>query len=76
MAKDPGSPDGARPKEFLGVPYDFQPPTAERARSRMWNGDDPRLFPPKSFGWGWTINFYWFFHPRRFSAQRRQSQGQ
>jgi hypothetical protein len=40
----------------------------------MWNGEDLRLFPPKSFGWGWTINFYWIFHPRDWSAGRRQSE--
>jgi hypothetical protein len=38
------------------VPYDFRPPTAERARRRWWNPDDPRLFVPQVFGVGWTIN--------------------
>jgi hypothetical protein len=74
MANDRGTPDERDPKEFLGIPYDFQPPTAERARSRMWNGEDLRLFPPKSFGWGWTINFYWIFHPRDWSSGRRRSE--
>jgi hypothetical protein len=38
------------------VPYDFRVPTIERARSRWWNPDDPRLFVPNVFGVGWTIN--------------------
>ena len=38
------------------VPYDFRPPTIERARSRWWNPDEPRLFVPQVFGVGWTIN--------------------
>jgi uncharacterized membrane protein len=59
--KDPG-----QPKKRLGIPYDFRKPSIERAKSRMWNPDDPRLFPPKSFGWGWTLNFYWLAHPIRW----------
>jgi len=38
------------------VPYDFRMPTMERARSRWWNPDEPRLFVPQVFGVGWTIN--------------------
>ena len=38
------------------VPYDFRPPTVERARSRWWNPDEPRLFVPQVFGVGWTVN--------------------
>ena len=38
------------------VPYDFRMPTVERARSRWWNPDEPRLFVPQVFGLGWTIN--------------------
>ena len=41
---------------FLGVPYDWRRPTVARAKSRLWNPDDPRLFTPKAFGWGWDIN--------------------
>ena len=58
--------------EFLGAPYDWRRPTAERARSRLWNEDDPRLFPPKIFGWGWTVNFYWCVHPLRWRTARRR----
>jgi hypothetical protein len=43
--------------EVLGfVPYDFRPPTLERARSRWWNPDDDRLIMPTVFGVGWTVN--------------------
>lgn len=42
---------------FGVVPYDFRMPTIERARSRWWNPDEPRLFVPQVFGVGWTINF-------------------
>jgi uncharacterized membrane protein len=27
-------------------------------RERFWNAEDPRIFTPKVFGWGWSINFY------------------
>ena len=43
--------------KFLGVPYDWRPPTVERVKSRWWNPDDSRVFTPKSFGWGYDINF-------------------
>jgi len=49
-------------REWVGevagvVPYDFRPPTLERARSRWWNPDDNRLFVPQVFGVGWTVNW-------------------
>lgn len=50
-------------KKFAGLPYDFRKPTVNRAKSRMWNPDEPRMFPPKSYGWGLTINFYRVLHP-------------
>ena len=61
------SPDAPRaePRTFAGLEHDWRRPTLARAKSRMWNLEDPRLFPPKSFGWGKTINFYWLFHPGR-----------
>jgi uncharacterized membrane protein len=39
----------------------------------MWNKDEPRLFPPKSFGAGWTINFYWLTHLPTYFAQKKES---
>jgi hypothetical protein len=36
-------------------PYDLRPPTAKRARERMFNPKGP-LLSPHVFGVGWTIN--------------------
>ena len=44
--------------ELLGIPYSFSPPTLERLKGRLWNADDPRVFTPHIFGWGWSVNFY------------------
>jgi hypothetical protein len=41
----------------LGVPYDFRPPTPRRFIDAMWNPNDQRLFTPRPFGVGWTVNF-------------------
>ena len=43
--------------KFLGIPFDWRRPTLARAKTRWWNPDEPRLFPPRSFGWGYAINF-------------------
>ena len=51
------------------VPYDFRMPTIERARSRWWNADEPRLFVPQVFGLGWTINFARLAGLRRETAR-------
>ena len=45
-----------RSGRFLGIPYDWRRPSKARLKERWWNPDDPRLFTPKSFGWGWSIN--------------------
>jgi len=58
---------------FAGLPYDFRRPTVARVRSRMWNRKDPRLFTPKSFGWGYDINAYWLVHPGEYVKTRRRS---
>ena len=42
---------------FLRVPYHWQWPTWQRLGSRAWNREEPRLFVPKAFGWGYGINF-------------------
>ena len=41
---------------FLGMPYDYRV-TGERAMSRIWNPQDPRIIMPRLFGLGWTVNF-------------------
>lgn len=47
----------AKTGKFLGVPYDWRRPTVARAKSRLWNPAEPRLFVPKTFGWGYDVNF-------------------
>jgi poly(A) polymerase Pap1 len=47
---------------FLGIPYDWRWPTPAVLRERLWNPYDRRIFTPKVFGWGWSINFYQVFH--------------
>jgi len=42
---------------WLRIPYDWRRPTLARAKSRWWNPQERRLFTPKTFGWGWDINF-------------------
>jgi hypothetical protein len=41
---------------FLGIPYDWRRPTLARAKSRMWNTRDRRVFTPKTYGWGYDVN--------------------
>ena len=43
---------------FLGMPFDWRRPTWSRVSERARNPRDPRLLTPKSFGWGYDINFY------------------
>jgi hypothetical protein len=40
----------------FGIPYDFRPPTFARIRESMWNPEDERLFTPRPFGVGWSVN--------------------
>jgi hypothetical protein len=40
----------------FGIPYDFRSPSLQRLRDAMWNPDDPRLFTPRPFGVGWSVN--------------------
>jgi len=47
-----------RAGRFLGIPYDWRMPNLGRFKERMWNPEDHRVFVPKAFGWGWSINFY------------------
>lgn len=52
-APDPLDPQG----RILGMPYDFRGATADRIGARIWNPANPRVFTPRMFGLGWTINF-------------------
>lgn len=58
----------ARVGTFLGIPYDWRWPTPAVWRERLWNPRDRRLFTPKVFGWGWSINLYELF--RRLGLAR------
>lgn len=50
--------DGPVPQgRLLGLPYDFRGVSTERLSERLWNPADPRVFMPRLFGVGWTINF-------------------
>jgi hypothetical protein len=68
-----GEPKGVIPPQGYeaGVPFDLRRPTVARFKSRLWNRDDPRMFPPKSFGAGWAVNFYWLFHLASYLKGRR-----
>ena len=63
--------DESDEKRLLGMPADWSKPTAARAKSRMWNPDDRRIFTPKTFGVGWTINAYWLAHPIKRSRLKK-----
>ncbi|MDY6793824.1 MAG: DUF5808 domain-containing protein [Actinomycetota bacterium] len=43
--------------KVLGIPYDFRSPTLSRLRERLWNPDDSRIFTPRFYGVGWSLNF-------------------
>ncbi len=49
---------------FLGVPYDWRRPTVARLKQRWWNPEDPRLFTPKTYGWGFDVNLARLFKRR------------
>jgi hypothetical protein len=43
---------------FLGLPYDFTPPTAEKVKRGFWNPADDRVLTPHVYGWGYSVNLY------------------
>jgi len=49
---------------FLGVPYDWRKPTKARFRDRLWNPDEPRIFTPRAWGWGYDVNLHRLVHRR------------
>jgi hypothetical protein len=42
---------------FGFVPYDLRPPTLSRLRDSVWQPDTDKLFLPRGFGVGWSVNF-------------------
>lgn len=59
---------------WLGLPYDWRRPDRARLRESMWRPTDPRLFLPKAWGWGFSLNFHRVLHPFR-RAEDSQSGG-
>ena len=43
---------------FMGVPFEFRPPTPRRVKERWWNPSDRRVFTPHVFGVGWSLNLH------------------
>jgi hypothetical protein len=41
----------------LGIPYDVRPPNSDRYANRLWDPTNPRVFVPRLFGVGWSVNF-------------------
>lgn len=54
---EPEQPKKPKTGRFLSIPFDWRRPTRARMEQRSWNPEDHRIFTPKSFGWGYTINF-------------------
>ena len=46
-----------RTGRFLGLPFDWRRPTADKVKARAWDPDNHRAFVPKAFGWGYSLNF-------------------
>lgn len=44
--------------KFLGIPYDFRKPTRDRQKKSIWNPEQRRVFIPKAYGWGYSINLW------------------
>lgn len=44
--------------KFLRIPYDFRIPTIKIFKERFWNKNNHRIFTPKVFGWGYSLNFH------------------
>ena len=38
------------------IPYDLRTPTPKRIKRSLWAPDDSRLFVPRAFGVGWSVN--------------------
>lgn len=47
-----------KPGTSRGLPEDWRRPTWARIKASIWNMQDPRILPPKVYGWGLGINLY------------------
>jgi hypothetical protein len=45
-------------KQFLGLPMRWD---HKNIFKNLWNKEDDRIFPPKQFGIGWSVNFHALF---------------
>lgn len=54
---------------FIGLPYDWRKPSKARIKSRAWDPSNPRLFVPKAYGWGYSLNFARLFRRRARSTR-------
>jgi Family of unknown function (DUF5808) len=58
MTASPENDPNERRGIWLGMPYDWRKPSWNRLKARAWNPESHRIFVPKSFGWGYGINFH------------------
>ncbi len=42
---------------LLGLPFNWSRLTREDFGKGVWDPDDPRVFTPKNYGWGYGLNF-------------------
>ncbi len=42
-------------KKWMGMPMRWDP---QNMFKNLWNPHDDRIFPPKYFGMGWSLNFH------------------
>ncbi len=42
-------------KEWMGMPMSWN---IKNVPKTLWNPNDDNIFPPKSFGIGWSVNFH------------------
>jgi hypothetical protein len=57
LGSETEAPRTAGAGRVLGMPYDWRVPTGARVAERLWNPRDPRIWMPRIFGVGWSINF-------------------
>lgn len=50
------SPGRSASWRVLGVPVETRGPVSAEVRSRVWDPTSPRLFVPRLFGLGWSVN--------------------
>ena len=58
-----------RVKTFLGMPMNWD---SRNMFKGLWDKNDPRLFPPKYFGIGWSLNFYTLFKKMGFIKKSKR----